>query len=198
MSWKNQNIGNAEIHPCGDIDRRNYFLSGFVDAYNIINALNFPYEKKILEYGCGNGRIMSHLKFFDIEGVDINEKFINESKNLNLNCELLNNNNKNDYYDIIYSFTVFIHLKENEVIDALNYINKKLKKNGECFVQIPLYDEKRIGISYIDINCMTVNRLKEICNETGFILENYYENKGKFEYNSFGINHDKLHKLIKK
>ena len=186
--------GEEAIHPTGN-NKRNYFISGYVDSYNIINSLNFPYDKKILEYGCGNGRILKHLKSFDIYGVDIIEDWVKECKELNLNVELLENFNIK--VDIVYSFTVFIHLKKNETRKALKYINEKLVIGGLAYIQVPIYESNRTGCSFIDINTFDEKTFKKFIEEEGFEIVELFTNKGNFEYNNFGKNHDKL-QIIKK
>ncbi len=182
------------IHPTGK-NERDYFISGFVDAYNIIGELNFPYDKKILEFGCGNGRILKHLREFDSWGVDIVPDFVKSCKEQNLKVFELQD--LKEEFDIVFSFTVFIHLKKHEAREALKYINKVLKKGGTAHLQIPIYESNRDGCSFIDINTFDEKTFIKMIKEEGFEIKELNKNEGHFSYENFGINHDKFQVLIK-
>jgi len=193
-SWKDTENTSIHIHPSGDSER-NYFITGLESAYYISKILDYPYNKKVLEYGCGNGRIMKHLQALDIHGCDINPKYISKAKEQNLKCDLLENFNENDF-DICYSLTVFIHLNLEDSKTALKYIHKKLKKGGLAYLQIPIYDTNRRGNSYIDINTMSYDTFKTTVEEIGFKIIEYHTSPGSFSFNNIGINHNKYQILV--
>lgn len=189
---KNKKMTVSEaIHPTGT-NEKDYFISGYVDAYNLMREMEFPYKKKILEFGCGNGRIMRHLNNFDCDGVDLVPEFVKSSKELNLNVFELQDLKKVEEYDIVFSFTVFIHLKKHEAREALKYINKVLKKNGKAYIQAPIYQSNRTGVSFIDINTFDEKTFVQMVEEEGFKVIQLFKNDGHFDYNNFGINHDRL------
>ena len=194
-SWKDEKNNDWHIHPSGDSER-NYFMSGLESAYQIVKILDYPYNKKVFEYGCGNGRIMKHLQALDIYGCDINPKYINQAKQQNLKCDLLENFEKFNF-DICYSYTVFIHLNYESSKVALKYIYDRLKKGGIAYLQIPIYATNRSGNSYIDINTMELMTFRNLVEEVGFRVIEYHTNHGAFSYNNIGVNHDKFQILMK-
>lgn len=102
-------------------------------------------EKRILDWGCGPGRIIRHLpnviggncEYF---GTDYNEKSIDWcSKNLpniqfnknSLNAQLPYDDN---FIDIIYGISIFTHLSEQLHYDWYNELYRVLKPNGILFL----------------------------------------------------------------
>ncbi|MEO6695021.1 MAG: class I SAM-dependent methyltransferase [Ignavibacteria bacterium] len=97
----------------------------------------------ILEFGCGIGR---NLKFFsqffpkaNVYGSDISEKSLSiaEKENPGLSFFELNKNNIDsfeDKFDLIFISCVFHHIKPAERNDAIETINKMLRKNGTVYI----------------------------------------------------------------
>ena len=87
------------IHPSGG-NKREWFISGYLSAVDIYSLMGLPFGKSILEYGCGNGRILTHFKNHESYGVDITPQFVNEAKELGLQSFLLEEFGKK--VDIVY------------------------------------------------------------------------------------------------
>lgn len=102
-------------------------------------------NKRILDWGCGPGRVIRHLpdvigngcEYF---GTDYNEKSIDWcSKNLtdihfnknSLNAQLPYDDN---YMDVIYGLSIFTHLSEQLHYDWYNELFRVLKPNGIMFL----------------------------------------------------------------
>ncbi len=102
-------------------------------------------NKKILDWGCGPGRVIRHLpevignncEFF---GTDYNKKSIdwcsknlkNISFNLNaLDAKLVYSDN---FFDVIYGISIFTHLSEQLHYEWYNELYRILKPNGIMFL----------------------------------------------------------------
>jgi len=198
MSWKK--IGNSPkakeyIHPSGNnLDAYN---SSGKESADLIQRL-IPSFFKVLEYGCGTGRIMQHLKGCVVEGVDIVPEFVQECKEAGLHCSEIKDYHFNADCDIIYSITVFIHLNKKDGLDALKNIWKGLKVGGKALLQIPIYDTSKEPNSWIDVGTWTLSELKNACNQIGFNLLEINTNPGSFSYENIGKNHDAVQVLQKK
>jgi ubiquinone/menaquinone biosynthesis C-methylase UbiE len=102
-------------------------------------------NKRILDWGCGPGRIIRHLPNIigngcEFYGTDYNKKSIDWcSKNLTgIN---FNNNNLNallsyedNFMDVIYGISIFTHLSEQLHYDWYNELHRILKPNGIMFL----------------------------------------------------------------
>lgn len=182
------------IHPSG-VDEKEYNKTG-KEAADLVKSLLPKKSKKVLEYGCGNGRIMKHLKK-DVTGVDIVPEFVEAVKSLDMPAYLVNDYDPEEEFDAVYSYTVFIHLDRVDSRLALEYIYKALKKGGTALLQIPIYDKPRIPDSWIDVCAWTELEFIEIMSEIGFEVVELYKNEGEFSYENIGANHNK-YQILKK
>jgi len=112
-------------------------------VYDMIVTKN-PKQMRILEIGCGMGRILFPFAkiFGEVIGVDISKEMIHLGKKYseNLpNCQMIVNNGDNlsmfsdNYFDFIYSNNVFQHIPDKKVVR--NYISEasRVIKNGSVF-----------------------------------------------------------------
>jgi len=204
MSWKEiakTSKGLEYIHPSG-YDEQLYNMSGKESGEEVQKYIKTPTSiignyNKVLEYGCGTGRIMRHIKDCVLEGVDIAPEFVEACNNNGFKAREVKDYNFNEDCDIIYSITVFIHLSKKDAFIALKNIHKGLKQGGLALLQIPLYETNKEPNNFIDVGSWTVELLGEMCDKIGFSIESMYTNTGSFSYNNIGVNHNKL-QILKK
>jgi 2-polyprenyl-3-methyl-5-hydroxy-6-metoxy-1,4-benzoquinol methylase len=102
-------------------------------------------NKKILDLGCGNGRLFQFLKEnnlnFDYLGIDKSENLLKIAKKNNLNTNFLNLDFNNlekleeKKFDYLFAIASFHHLKgEKKRIDFLKKIKKLMKKDSLFFL----------------------------------------------------------------
>jgi SAM-dependent methyltransferase len=200
-NWKDYKINGRDfkdlIHPSGTDDKK-YFNSGLLDANKIKQHCNFKNNSNILEYGCGNGRILKHLQNYNIHGVDLVQDFLDDGikngiKNLyNIKDELSKS------FDIIYCYTVFIHLSNEDTIKALKYIHDKLKINGKAYLQIPLYEKQtNHDGNFICVRSWETKNIFPILKNIGFKILDFKVSPNKFNYSNIGKHHDDFILLTK-
>ena len=92
-------------------------------------------EQKILEAGCGAGRILSYLykNGYNVIGIDFIQSAILKIKNKYKNIKadvgnILNTNFENNYFDTILAFGLFHNFEINDVKKALFETKRILKK----------------------------------------------------------------------
>ncbi|MDD3262799.1 MAG: methyltransferase domain-containing protein [Candidatus Absconditabacteria bacterium] len=119
------------------------------DADTILQTIeNYPEKNiKILELGCGGGRLLQHLnqikdKKIDYIGVDLSENLLEESKKIKLNKNIKSNficsdmikylsNCKQENIDIIIGIASFQHLiNKKQRFLAAKYMYRNLKYDG--------------------------------------------------------------------
>lgn len=102
-------------------------------------------EKRILDWGCGPGRIIRHLpkavgNNCEYYGTDYNKESIDWcTKNLpeiqfNLNPLAAELPYENDFVDAIYGISIFTHLSEQMHIDWYNELYRVLRPGGVMFL----------------------------------------------------------------
>lgn len=146
------------IRTFEDQTEEEFWQSGKVDCEYILNTKSSrfdwicngknPKELRVLEIGCGIGRILISMAsiFKEAIGVDVSKKMIALSKKYVEkipNCHTYENSGsdlslfEDDYFDFCYSYIVFQHIPKKEIIE--NYIkevSRVLKTGGIFRVQV--------------------------------------------------------------
>jgi ubiquinone/menaquinone biosynthesis C-methylase UbiE len=102
---------------------------------------------KVLDWGCGPGRVIRHLPSFmdnscQFYGTDYNEKYIDWCiKNIS-NVSFTTNklapplNYKNETFDIVYGISIFTHLSKEMHFAWFNELIRVLKQGGILFLTL--------------------------------------------------------------
>lgn len=116
------------------LSRKNYWIE-----FELIKEY-FPVSGKLLDYGCGNGRLARFLSecqsSLQYQGVDISTELIKFAQNDNpgKNFSVLAKENKlpfaNNEFEIVCSVAVFHHFNPEMLAGALKEISRVLKKDG--------------------------------------------------------------------
>lgn len=136
------------------IDTAKWVLSYFEKYKNLENT-------RILDWGCGTGRIIRHLPNLvpvtsSLYGTDYNEKYINWCKeyipdvNFKLNSLVPPIDFEDNYFDVIYGISIFTHLSKELHYKWFNELMRVLKPEGIIFItlhgnafKIKLTDQER-------------------------------------------------------
>lgn len=109
---------------------------GIYPLKNAIQTVGNDKEGKILEAGCGNGRVLRyfHNRNYTIYGIDFIKSAIDKlkkaDKNLTVsNQSILNTDFSNNYFEYILAFGLYHNFKE-ELFPALDETHRILKKDG--------------------------------------------------------------------
>lgn len=126
-------------------------------------------NKRILDWGCGPGRIIRHLpdvigngcEYF---GTDYNKKSIDWCSK-NLTGIQFNNNSINaqlpyddNFIDIIYGMSIFTHLSEQKHYEWYHELYRILKPNGIIFLTTQ-GDNFKIKLTDLELNTYNKNEL---------------------------------------
>lgn len=127
----------------------------------------------ILDVGFGSGRDMLFFKEngYEVYGIDITQKFIENAMALGLNVKqvsVLEIDYKNKF-DAIWACASLLHLTKTEVEVALEKLYVALKTNGYMYMSFKLGDfsGERNGRYFTDF---TLESFKEVLNKTKFEL----------------------------
>jgi len=198
MSWieigKTPHAKQAIHYLGGDIQK--YNESGILDASPIQKLIPAPF--KVMEYGCGTGRILQHIKDCHKVGVDIVPEFVSECKKNGIEAHLIKDYDFKGDCDIIYAITVFIHLSKKDGLEALENVWRGLKEGGLALLQIPIYKSNKEPSKWYDVGVWTEELLRETCEKVGFEVVTLYTNPDDFSFDKVGVNHDKAQVLRKK
>ncbi|MDY7004765.1 MAG: methyltransferase domain-containing protein, partial [Cyanobacteriota bacterium] len=159
----------------------------------IIQGIPIKPEWKVLEIGCGVGRLIQPLRkiFAQVDGVDISEKMIQFAKqylaNGQQNGNLYVNNGcdlqalSSESYDFVYSTIVFQHIRSISIVKSyFREIFRVLKIGG--YFRIQVHDQSAPSLGnfdeegskdqqyYFSGNAYTEEQLKDLLLEAGFNL----------------------------
>jgi ubiquinone/menaquinone biosynthesis C-methylase UbiE len=127
--------------------------------------------EKILDLGCGNGRLYKLLKDKKIEyfGVDQSEKLIEIARSLYPEAsfevsDLFSLPFPDQFFDKVYSFAVFHHLPLEEYrIKALKETKRVLKKEGKLFLTVwnllKKWQAKKLLLKYSFLKILGASKL---------------------------------------
>lgn len=136
------------IYESFQLNYKKYYTDSIDTAKWVANFLNKHIElknKKILDWGCGPGRIIRHLPTVigngcEYYGTDYNSKTIDWcSKNIQ-NIHFNNNTLEaklpypDNFFDAIYGISIFTHLSEQLHYSWYNELVRVLKPNGILFL----------------------------------------------------------------
>jgi len=183
-------------------------------------------EGKVLEIGCGTGRVMLKLleQGVDIEGLDISKKMLEILKrkarvqNLNPKTYLRDMRTfslKSRYSLIIIPYRTFMHLSsENEKLDTIKRIHKHLNKNGKAIIHtyIPSAAEvestayfRPINVSFFRIDNKKITVVWHVkyspAKDEITYRVSIYKSKDKihsFDMRLYPTNYEKMKALLKK
>jgi len=142
-----------------DKEYANYLLNKIKNDYNLISEdfsstrtaiwpeLSFLFKdikvkEKILDLGCGNGRLYKLLEKTNYTGIDISERLISIAKKKypRVNFKVANALNlsfKKELFDKVYSIAVLHHIPSKKLrIQFLKEIKKVLKKDGSLILTV--------------------------------------------------------------
>lgn len=136
------------IYESFQIDYAKYYSGGFDTAKWLADYFSKYIDlkdKKILDWGCGPGRVIRHLPAVigngcQFYGTDYNKETIDWcSTNLHgisFNCNTLEAKlpYEDNFLDVIYGISIFTHLSEQLHYDWYNELYRVLKPNGILFL----------------------------------------------------------------
>ena len=94
---------------------------------------------KVLEIGFGNGRFLTYAreKNWDINGIEINDDLIAIAKEKGFNVYGSIDFFNDGMFDLIVAFDVLEHISSSDIIEFVNTIKSKLKKDGYFLARFP-------------------------------------------------------------
>jgi len=127
------------------------FLFQLLKKHNFILS-----EKKILEFGCNNSRVLRHFEAFsdknEIWGCDINSRMITWClENLSPPFNYFTNTTqphlpfKDGFFDLIYAYSIFTHIDDLFFTWILE-LSRNLRSTGFLFISI--HDENSVNFGF--------------------------------------------------
>ncbi len=115
-----------------------FYDEGKQEAYELAKHYNVK-KDKVLEFGCGVGRILKFVNAKEVHGADVNKFLLKEIKNPDIFLHHYDGSSIliDKYFDFIFSYRVFQHIDVNLIPDILVNLKKNLSENGKMRIQFP-------------------------------------------------------------
>ncbi len=162
-------------------------IKGLVKKFN---------PKKILDAGCGDGRLCYELKkYFDITGMDYSERAIRFAKAFNPEVDFFVrdldsvNSELENKIDFILLIETLEHIKPEKIRDVLKNMSRYLKEGGKILITVPSTNIKLGDKHY---QHFTPELLKEVLND--FFIVN--ETRGHLKKSPFFKPYKKLCEIL--
>ncbi|MBI3486285.1 class I SAM-dependent methyltransferase [Candidatus Daviesbacteria bacterium] len=138
------------------MNNKNFYDKKYFKAHDYIDELSAKTIKKILDenqlqkvldIGCGTGRMVKFLnqKGFDCYGIDSQDEALKKARKINKKGKILKASAiklpfKNQVFDFVSSLSVIEHLTQKEGRQFLKETRRVLRKNGIIFLITPNYN----------------------------------------------------------
>ena len=190
FKFENPNINlppDYLIYESFQLNYYKYYNESYETAKWLLDNVS-PFVKlenaKILDWGCGPGRIIRHLpnllKSCEFYGTDYNKNSIKWCKN-NLNNISFNHNNldatlpyPDNYFNIIYGISIFTHLSKKKNYEWSDELYRILKPKGIFFFTTQGENFKKL---------LTINEKKKF--DAGIIITRGNVKEGHRTYSTF-------------
>lgn len=177
MSYKKEEVvkqGKNYLSEIYSEERRPITEYPLYLAKEIIRRNNLKGKLKLLDVGCGRGDLLKAFKELghEVEGVDLSsesQKFLNPIKVYNHNLEEEKLNDRDNYYDIIFSKSLIEHLKTP--LKFVENCKDLIKDDGVFVLMTPSWFHNKFGSFYLDythVTPFTLHSLKDIGLLAGF------------------------------
>lgn len=191
---------SVAIHPAGS-DWEAYERSGFegaLEVMRIAKAYKIPVrETRVLDYGCGDGRVARHLGRWTVVGYDTSDEMRNAFISVAPAHFIATNSLKpflRGMTSLVYSFAVWIH---HSYADGARMLKELAQATPGALLalQIPIYSVPREPENWTDVGVWTKAQMEAACAEAGIEILELHTNPGAFSYEKIGPNHGKLQVL---
>ena len=190
-----------EFWDSGKSDCDGIILGKNTNRFEQILNNNDSKDMKILEIGCGNGRLLIPMSNFfgSVYGVDVSNKMINECS-INVkeisNCKIQKNSGSDlsmftdNFFHFCYSFIVFQHIPEKNIVhNYFQEVSRVLEPGGIFRIQLNGVDEKTeintwngIHFTHDEIVSLTFKNNFLILEESGIGTKYYWLTLKKQEH----------------
>lgn len=183
------------IHPSG-VSPELYLSSG-EEMANIIMQ-HYKKEMVVLEYGCGDGRVLRFIRGKKI-GVDTSAKMLSY---IDFDAEVCLSSHLAEFQsmkvDLIYTVTCFIHMKLADSFVAFQNLCTHMKPGGIFLFDQPVYSVAKENTAWNDISCWDNKMFHEQTERAGLTVLEFHPSSVPFQWGvSIGEKHGSFHVLQK-
>lgn len=173
----------SQIHPHNSEEE--FWASG-KEYYHTHLGEYIEKTDRVLDFGCGVGRIAKHVKCDQLYLYDINESYLKQALKECSDAEVVDPFIGGRYFDVIYAVSVFIHMDWHTAEQTFKALAPYC---DVMLLQLPIYDSPQEGKDWIDVTTFSEQQVKKWAMDVGFRCT-LYKSPGKFSYDKVGQCHD--------
>jgi SAM-dependent methyltransferase len=152
--------------------------------------LDINFKSKILDFGCGNGKLLQNLQYFGFQNLTGADAFIEKNifypNGINIYKRPLNE--IEPFFDLIMLHHSFEHLPDP--LETLQEIYRLLAKNKFCLIRIPVvnYAWEKYGVNWVQLDpprhlfLYTEKSLRLLAEKAGFTVEKVVYDSEEFQF----------------
>lgn len=188
----------AAIHPLGGVSDEAYDASGAEQARMICELIRLysPKAKRVVDFGCGDGRVAKHLVngALEVFGADASPAMVERlATNAPGVAGVVSNGIDGQLEplepDVIFSLAVFIHHSVADGQQLVRSLADAVRPGGLLLLQIPCYAAKRERRHWIDVTVWDAKTLRTTAAACGLEVLELHSHSHRFTYKSVGDEH---------
>ncbi len=170
-------------------EKKNWILDNFPNSLQE-PTLGLSFKSKILDFGCGSGKLLQTLNYFGFKYLTGTDAFIERDISYPSGIEIYKRplSEIEDTYDLVMLHHSFEHLPDP--VDALSQIHRILNPHKFCLIRIPLvnYAWERYGVNWVQLDpprhlfLYTEKSFRKLAESNGFAVEKIVYDSEIFQF----------------
>lgn len=171
------------------VEKKPWIRDHFPDSL-AYTPLKLNFDSRILDFGCGAGRLLQTLHYFGFRNLTGADAFIEKDIHYSTGVTIYKRrlDEMGPGFDLVMLHHSFEHLPDP--LESLKQVHRILKEGGVCLLRIPVvnYAWEKYGVNWVQLDpprhlfLYTEKSLKLLAGQAGFEVEEVVYDSGPFQF----------------